>query len=287
MPRTIPAALLEHIQSGAPTLATCVKVTRTDNLVLGFTGVNKDLTIGSILYEAESGLSPSLYRQTSDSGPDNMEIVGLLRSDRIKNTDIEAGFYDNAAVEVFQVNFEDLSMGQFTVMTGTLGDATLEDGKWTFELRSLMQRLSQQLGELTSRLCRVKVLGDSQCKFVLVVGVHINTRNVHSIQSAHQITFASDSNPTDFYSYGTVEMLTGANKGFKREVKKHTLVSGRAQIELQESFPYLVTTLDQGRLTIGCNRTIEQCIARFNNAINFRGEPHLPGTIKVLRRGRK
>ena len=36
-------------------------------------------------------------------------------------------------------------------------------------------------------------------------------------------------------------------------------------------------------VTEGCDKTLATCAARFGNAVNFRGEPHLPG-IDLLTR---
>jgi len=36
-------------------------------------------------------------------------------------------------------------------------------------------------------------------------------------------------------------------------------------------------------LTEGCDRRMETCSARFGNAVNFRGEPYLPGNDLLTR----
>ena len=33
----------------------------------------------------------------------------------------------------------------------------------------------------------------------------------------------------------------------------------------------------------GCDKRFETCVARFDNAVNFRGEPHLPGNDLLTR----
>jgi uncharacterized phage protein (TIGR02218 family) len=33
----------------------------------------------------------------------------------------------------------------------------------------------------------------------------------------------------------------------------------------------------------GCDKRFETCTSRFQNAVNFRGEPHLPGTDLLTR----
>jgi len=39
---------------------------------------------------------------------------------------------------------------------------------------------------------------------------------------------------------------------------------------------------DKYRAVIGCDKRFETCIKKFNNAVNFRGEPHVPGYDELL-----
>jgi uncharacterized phage protein (TIGR02218 family) len=41
----------------------------------------------------------------------------------------------------------------------------------------------------------------------------------------------------------------------------------------------------QVELSQGCDRRFATCRERFGNAVNFRGEPHLPGNDLLLRYG--
>jgi uncharacterized phage protein (TIGR02218 family) len=46
--------------------------------------------------------------------------------------------------------------------------------------------------------------------------------------------------------------------------------------------PFAVEEGDSYSLQAGCDKTLPTCITRFNNALNFRGEPFVPGTDKML-----
>jgi hypothetical protein len=82
-----------------------------------------------------------------------------------------------------------------------------------------------------------------------------------------------------------VTMLSGDNDGIERAIKSHTLAGSTATIVLQEPFPFAVAAGDSCRLEMGCDRTWARCQA-IGNAINFQGEPHLPGNDKILQIGR-
>jgi len=47
--------------------------------------------------------------------------------------------------------------------------------------------------------------------------------------------------------------------------------------------PFDIAIGDSFEIQAGCDKTFETCINRFNNAINFRGEPHMPGQDEILK----
>jgi uncharacterized phage protein (TIGR02218 family) len=212
--------------------------------------------------------------------------MGLLDSLAISETDVKAGLYDGAKVLIFIVNWDDLADGTIILLKGFIGQIRYMDGHYVAEIRSLMQKLQQSIGELTSPTCRVKRLGDSRC------GVDLGPFTFEDLvvtaspaPSRRLMTFASTTEATGYFNYGTVEFTTGPNVDIVREIKRHTLVSGAALIELQEPFPFDVTALDEATLIAGCDRRFPTCRDKFDNVVNFRGEPHLPGTDSYLRRG--
>ena len=286
MPRTISAALKLHLQGDTQTLAFCAKVTREDGTVQGFTSCDFGIEVETVLYEECDTVVASGVRSTEGTGIDNLDLIGLIDADSITDVNLRAGRYDGAIVEIFVVNYMDLTQGKLILVAGTFGELQFKDGEWIAEVRSLMQRIAQQFGELTSPLCRVKTVGDVRCKFVLVTGTHVNPRTVFSVTSTILLTFDADAAATGFYNYGLVKMTSGDNVNITRTIKGHTLTGGRAVLTLADPFPFAVLVGQTGVLTVGCDRRIETCIAKFANALNYRGEPHIPGTDQILKRGR-
>jgi uncharacterized phage protein (TIGR02218 family) len=63
------------------------------------------------------------------------------------------------------------------------------------------------------------------------------------------------------------------------EVKKWDVATG--EFELFEAMPYEIEVGDPYTVFYGCDKTLPTCRDTFNNVVNFRGEPYVPGVDKV------
>lgn len=90
---------------------------------------------------------------------------------------------------------------------------------------------------------------------------------------------ATPAGNTGYFTYGVVTMTSGANAGQSMEVGSYVPGS----VSLRMSFPSPVAVGDTYTISAGCGkRFIEDCKTKFNNTINFRGEPHLPGMDQII-----
>ena len=266
-------------------LAVCVRIERRDGQVVCLTTHDTPIAVGGETYETMSGVDATAVRQEAGAGVDNLDVGGLVSSDRITEADLLAGRFDGAQVRLFVVDWRQPNLAPLRLLSGYLGNIRLQAGRYVAEVRSLSQRLGQQIGDLVSPSCRVKALGDVQCGVNLAA--YRATRVVVSVKNRSDITFGGDWNPSGWYSYGRIQMMSGANSGIAREVRAHTQSSGQARLQLQEALPFDVAVGDTAVLEAGCDRRLETCRDRFNNTVNFRGEPHVPGTETLLQRGRE
>jgi uncharacterized phage protein (TIGR02218 family) len=270
-------ALLNHLKGEVTTLATCWKVTRLDGQVFGFTDHVENLLIDGVLYRASTGYTPTAVATSADLSVDNLDVEGLLDDPTITEVDIMAGKWDNARIEIFQVNYRDLTAGKLALRSGRLGEVRLENGRFVAELRGLAQALARNLGELYSPTCRAD-LGDARCKVNLASFTVAGS--VTGVTSARVFQDTSRGEPAGWFDYGLLTWTSGANSGLAMEVKAYT----PGQFELQLPMPYAIAVGDAYNVHAGCQkRLIEDCKQKFNNAINFRGEPHIPGLDQVLR----
>jgi uncharacterized phage protein (TIGR02218 family) len=266
-------------------LAVCVRIERRDGQVVCLTTHDAELLVDGEAYEPMAGVDATAVRQEAGAGVDNLDVAGLIQSERISESDLLAGRYDGATVRLFVVDWQQPGLAPLKLLKGQFGNITVQDGRYVAEIRSLAQRLGQQIGDLVSPTCRVKSLGDVQCGVNLAA--YRATRVVVAVTSRSDITFGGDLNTSGWYSYGRVQMTSGANAGIAREVRAHTQSSGQARLQLQEALPFDVAVGDTAVLEAGCDRRLETCRDKFGNAARFRGEPHVPGTETLLQRGRE
>lgn len=278
--KTISEALAEHLSGEVTTLATCWKVTRRDGVEMGFTNHDRDLEIDALNYAAHTGFTPTAVVNTSNLSVDNLDVEGMLSSTGVTESDIMAGLYDFAEIEIFMVNYTDLTQGRIHLRRGWLGEVAVNGDQFVAEMRGLAQRLSQTMGELFSPSCRAS-LGDARCKVDMEEHIHSGTVTV--VTSNQEFHDEDREEASTIFTGGSVAFTSGANEGLSMEVKEYILEnSGGGRIILAMPMPYAIEAGDSYTMTKGCDKTLETCVARFDNALNFRGEPHVPGMDKML-----
>lgn len=272
--KSISSALKAHYASGATTLATCWKATLRDGTVLGATSHDQDIVFGGMTYLARSAYTPSDVESGSTFSPDNLELEGFLAAPSITVTDIDSGRWDYAQIEMFEVNYRDLSMGRNLVRSGTLGEVKAGDAKFTAELRGLLQAFSRTIVRVTTRECTAN-LGDSRCKIVLAN--FTSTGSVGEVLSQREIVDAARTEVDNWFAGGKFTFLTGPNASLSMEVIDS---SPSGTLRFAEPFPFPIQVADTYTVHAGCaKRAQEDCIGKFNNIKNFRGFPHLPGSF--------
>ncbi len=75
---------------------------------------------------------------------------------------------------------------------------------------------------------------------------------------------------------------SGANAGSVGEVKFHRRSGTAILIELWQDMAKAVTAGDDFLIRAGCDKQLSTCRAKFDNVVNYRGFPHIPGDDFVL-----
>lgn len=273
--KTLSFALTNHLQQEVTTLATCWKLTRRDGTVMRFTDHDRDIVFEANMYLAATGFTPTAVSGSAGLAVDNLDVEGMLDSSALTEEDIHAGKYDHAELEVFMVNYASPSDGKLPLRTGWLGEVRYTDGKFVAEVRGLTQRLQQRVGELYSPGCRAD-FGDSRCGINLA-GV-TTTGTLTGVTSRSTILDSARMEASGVFSFGRIAFTSGANNGIAMEIKHYT----KGKIVLALPLPYPPQAGDTYTITQGCDKSFSTCSVRYSNAVNFRGEPHVPGLDRIL-----
>lgn len=274
--RSVSSGLKSHYAGEVRTTCNCWKLTRADGVVMGFTDHDAPLTLGGVTYLPSSGFARSAISARADLSVDTTDVTALLDSSTITEGDLIAGVYDNALIEQFAVNWSDLTQGTLMLGYGRLGNVTTHRGAFRAEVRSLSQNLQQTIGERYSRFCRAD-LGDARCGVSLPA--YTVTGTVTSVIDRQSFADSSRAEALGHFNYGLLTWTSGNNSGLKIEVKS----SGGVAVVLFDAMPRAIQVGDTYSMHAGCDKLFATCKANFNNAVNFRGEPHIPGMDEMLR----
>jgi uncharacterized phage protein (TIGR02218 family) len=278
--KTLSGGLTAHLLQDVTTLATCWKVTLRDGTVLAYTDHVSDLVIGGLIYIAALGYNASAIQTTAGTEVDNLELLGVLDPSAVAAQDINAGRWDFAAVEIFRVNYLDLTQGTDPLRKGTLGEVRHGATQYTADLMGMAQKLTQRIGRVYAPGCDAD-LGDARCKMDLAAFTNgIVAFTLTAVTSNRHFADSALSPADGWFDGGLITFTSGLNQGLSREVKTYT---APGVLELQEAMPWPVAVGDTGNATVGClKRYIEDCSAKFDNALNFRGYPTVPGLDRLV-----
>ncbi|MBX3568761.1 MAG: DUF2163 domain-containing protein [Rhizobiaceae bacterium] len=271
-----PADLALHLDGEVTTVCHCWRLTRSDGTVSGFTDHDRPLTVDGTLFQPRTGFSASEARDTLGLAIDTVDIEGALSSADIGEADIAAGLYDDATVETLLVNWQDTSMVA-SLRRATVGRITRRDGAFVVELKSSMHRLDHINGRTVMRRCDA-VLGDGRCGFDLdqdgfsAEGLVVSAALPELIRVDGLAAFAAG-----WFSGGSIEWSSGAPAGRRSLVEGHAKGPGGVDLSLQPADGPAPQPGDAFTVRAGCDKSFATCKAKFANALNFQGFPHLPG----------
>jgi uncharacterized phage protein (TIGR02218 family) len=279
--KTLPTGMQAHLDSGATTLCWCWKIARNDGATQGFTDDDVDVAFGGVTYEAASGFTATEVQSLLDLAIDNLSVSGALSSATLNEADLAAGLYDNASIEIWRVNWADTSQ-RVLMRKGNLGEVKRGKAAFTAEVRGLAHLLNQPVGRCFGYGCDAD-LGDARCTIDITRATFQAEGAVVSATDARRFTVSGlDSFADGWFANGKLTWTSGANNGRAMEVKRHAVTATGVSIELWQSMSEAVAAGDSFVITAGCDKQFATCKAKFDNAINFRGFPTMPGNDAVL-----
>ncbi len=250
------------------------RIERSDGVALGFTTHDRDLRFDGLLHRSAPGLVPSAIRRNSGLELDNAEVRGALSHDSIRAKDLAMGRYDNARVEIGTVDWQTLERAG--LYSGKIGPVSYDGINFESDLRSAKSDLQADLVPRTSPTCRAKFCGP---------GCNLSSqRFTHNVivdrynQIDRILTFSGGPTPSKVVG-GFVRWVDGPYSGIEMTVLNAT----EGGLLLDSDFEQHPSQGQHALLREGCDHTFATCQSRFENALNFRGEPFLPGNDALLR----
>jgi uncharacterized phage protein (TIGR02218 family) len=255
------------------TVATYWQVLRRDGVTLGLTTHDRDLWIDGVNHRAAPGMVPAAIRRSADFQPDSAEVQGALSHDSISSGDLAKGRFDGAAVRIGLVDW--VSGEACVIYRGTIGAVSEEADSFSAELQSAKAALARDPVPRTSPTCRAAFCGPG-C--TLSAGRFSHSATITAIDLPANAVTTTFTAPSDLVG-GTLRWFGGPQAGLTMEV---LAVAGSALVLDQPLDPVIAAGI-RVDLREGCDRTLQTCASRFGNAINFQGEPFLPGNDLITR----
>lgn len=261
------------LEGDLATLALCWRIERRDGVTIGLTAHDRDLVIDGLVYRAAPGMTPSAVTRSASLDADSMDVTGALTSSAISEADLLAGRWDGARVSLFATDWtgpgERVALGE-----GTIGAVETRGDALSAELRGVAAALERPVVEETSPECRAD-LGDARCR-VAMAGRRRFARIV-AMEGA-VLTLDQLEPVANGWGGGRLRWFSGANSGLEDAVAR----SGGDSVTLRRA-PRFEGAGALVEIIEGCDKSVATCAARFGNAINFRGEPYLPGVDLLTR----
>jgi uncharacterized phage protein (TIGR02218 family) len=279
--RNVPAGLAAHLATGATTLCTCWRISRLDGVVLGFTDHDENLTFDGTLFRAGTGFEGTEIESRFGLAATGSELHGALSDDSISENDLISGKYDAARVELFLVDWSNVE-NRLLQRCGDIGEVRREGAAFAVEIRGLAHQLDQESGRIFAGSCDAD-LGDTRCKIDLDDDAFRAEGAITSITGAALFVASGlDEFEDDWFTRGKLVWSAGANEGLAVEIKAHRNEGGVISLSLWQTPPNPLAIGDTFSVTAGCDKRFETCCAKFENALNFRGFPHLPGNDFIV-----
>ena len=256
------------------TVATYWRIERTDGVAIGFVSHDRNLLFDGLLHRAAPGMVPSAIRLTAGLEADSADMAGALSHDSIRAEDLASGRFDGARVVAGVVDWETLEFE--AVFAGAIGAVGSDGAGFTAELASMKSVLDREIVPRTSPTCRAQFCGPG-CGLSPVRFTH-EARLVEVSDERDAVRIETGVVPA-FLIDGSLRWLEGADAGQVQQIESISgdwLVLDRpVGVELTKGVHAVVRQ--------GCDHRLETCAARFGNAVNFQGEPFLPGNDLLAR----
>lgn len=270
--RAISSEMQARLDSGATSFCRCWLVKRRDGEEFGFTDHDRGLSFDDITFNAESGMDASVLEASTGLSVDNAQAIGALMDDSLSEADILAGKFDGAEVYHWVVDWQNVELRSL-LFRGSLGEIRRGTSAFEAELRGIVETLNQPVGRSYLPECD-RVFGDDKCGLDITNPLFSAEVPVLAITSKRRIHFAGLTGfANGWFANGSVRW----SDGHVSLIKADSYDGSDRILELWEEVRVPVSVGEVARVVSGCDKLAKTCRKKFNNFVNFRGFPHIPG----------
>lgn len=254
-------------------MAMCWWLERKDGAGLALTSHDRQVASDSVSCEPAPGMMPAAVTRSLGLEPHSGEVAGALSSDGLDETDLALGRWDGASVRLTAVDWQDPAAAAIQLIAGEFGSVAIAGDAFSVDLLGASARLEEPVCPATSAECRAQ-FGDKNCR----VDLAGRTRTAE-VSSSNGAELTLDGTVDEGFVLGRLRYMSGANCGLST-----VILSVNGSVVRIRDLPRAPVEIGcRIELREGCDQRFQTCTDRFQNAINFRGEPHLPGNDLLTR----
>lgn len=252
-------------------------ITRMDGATFRFAESDEPVIVGSETFAVVPGLQIAAVKHTNNGEMPSTQIVAVHSNQSVFETSvIDAGLFDAAKVELFVVDRMNPSR-KGLLFTGSIGNISYNlENQAVFEVKGLAQFAKILMTQKRTPMCRTDL-------FSVLCGVDKTAYDVAAlvvaVVSNFSFTVSGLSQPDGWFNQGVAVTSSGtaieianwsqASQTITTYLPCHRLLAAGTNLTL---YPGCDKTMGPG----GCRK--------FNNQINFQGEPHFLGTAAAVQR---
>lgn len=275
---SVPQGLQDRLNAGVTTLAWCWRVECRDGAVFGFTDHDRALVFDGLGYRPETGFSGSDLDARLGLESASSEVAGLFDDDAITLTDLAAGLWDRALVDLYRVDWRDVAL-RVKTWSGELGAVTHDGVAYRAELNGFSRRLERSIGRIYSRHCDAE-FGDSRCGIDREDPAFSASGSVTSVLSGGIEASGLETYEDGWFSAGILTWTSGDKSGATQRVTRHSANAESFLVELNDVAG--VSPGDSFEIVAGCDKLHATCRDKFANIVNFRGFSLMPGNDVLM-----
>lgn len=278
---TSAGALVAFLNSATQRVtADLLTITLTSGQVLRYSGGDQALTVNGNTF----GLGPLIVRsRTSQKVGIDVDSLDLTlscdSSVQVNGSPLLAfarlGGFDAARVvleRAYAASWATGVVGTVALFSGRVGPGVPTRYDVRFTVKSELELLDVMVPRNVYQAgCLNDLFEPSTCRILRAAWTYAGSATGPT--DATQTVFANTLvNGGGWFDLGVVRFSSGANLGVSRTVRSYQPGS----LTVIAPWPFPVANGDTFTASAGCNKTLLQCDTKFNNRVNFRGQPFIP-----------